>query len=200
MLSNYRIQDSKIRAMGGKRWNQKHLMKEQFGIAQRLEEYGMIETLCNYFNSYKLYLVNDGNEDEDDEYDNSGLISSILHTACNSKPNYSSAIRKEDPKRKGLFVNIKIADASQTELQVNIDSLEISGDMLKRQITQDDFIIQKLGLNDVERYGRRGVTAKSLTFGLMNDEGNFISFESSLSLLKVGIKNGNTILMIVDIQ
>lgn len=46
MLSNFRIQDSKIRAMGGKQWNQKHLMKEQFGIAQRLEEYEMIETLC----------------------------------------------------------------------------------------------------------------------------------------------------------
>lgn len=147
-----------------------------------------------------LIIVNDGNDAEDDEYDNSGLISSILQTACNSKPNYSSALRKEDPKRKGLYLNIRIADASQTELQINIDSLDISLDMLKRKITQDEFIIQKLGLNDVERYGIRSVTARSLTLGYMNDEGNFTPLDSSSSLLKIGIRNGNTILLAVDIK
>lgn len=128
MLSNYRIHESKLKAMRGNPFSFSHLSTQQHKMQQKLHEYGMIESMCtnNHLNLNLILLtVNDGNEEEDDEQDNTYQINSILHLALEPKTTAFPAPGKQGAKRAGLSVALRVANVSQTELSLSIDSLEI---------------------------------------------------------------------------
>lgn len=123
--------------------------------------------------------MHDGNSDDsDDEHPDTNEINSIMQLASSHSTNSNT-------RRGAITIILMVANKSQIQVTMNIDTLEMSVHMLKRLIKQDLYITGKLGIE----------VSHGFHLGLMNDNGNFEAFESTQSLIGFGIKNKHTLLI-----
>ncbi len=87
---------------------------------------------------------------------------------------------------------------SEEAIPVTISTLDLSIDMLKREILKDPFAIKRLGVATQESTvslhdAILGTTSRQFTVGLVNEMGSFRPFDYTSSLKNLGIKPNSTI-------
>ena len=87
---------------------------------------------------------------------------------------------------------------SDEAVPVTISTLDLSIDMLKREILKDPFAIKRLGVSSQESSvslhdAILGTTSRYFTVGLIDEMGSFRPFDYTSSLKYLGIKPNSTI-------
>ncbi|KAI8799781.1 hypothetical protein BJ742DRAFT_781018 [Cladochytrium replicatum] len=163
-------------------------------------------------NEYELMeeMVNDAMNDiySDDPADTTPVdIDDIVHEVT-TKAQRAKEARKSAKERMphfpsvnglgegvGYFINIQRYDDSAVGASIEVSTLEISVDMLKRQISEDAYAVAQLGLvGQGEDVVGRGIV-KMFVVGYEDEEGAFRPFEFTESLKALGIRSGQTLLV-----
>ncbi len=82
-----------------------------------------------------------------------------------------------------MLIHIKLKDSQEIGVTVNVDTLDISIDMLRRALMTDLYTRQCLGL---------GPSIKQFHIGVLKER-QFVPIDFSTSLSHVGIRSGDTL-------
>lgn len=88
-------------------------------------------------------------------------------------------------------------DLSKREAAIQIPTLEISVDMLKRYINRDSHIVKQLGILDFSG-NLTNIQIGTLNFDLDRDKGTFCSFGATASLKGLGLKENDILWLCIN--
>ncbi len=93
---------------------------------------------------------------------------------------------------------IRRKDDDDDAVQVSVSTLDLSVDMLKRELLKDPFAMKSLGIISAESSHSLGdsilgTPSRFFSVGIVNDKGKFAPFDYTCSLKDAGIRANGTI-------